>query len=83
MIVVDKKTVEIEVLIDVRCDRCGASCKGFMEQNVDSWQNGFERASINAVWGYGSKWDGDCWSYEVCQDCAEELLEWISSKKSL
>ena len=75
MIVVDKKMVELEVLTDVRCDRCRASCK------VNNTEN-FERASINAVWGYGSKWDGDCWSYEVCQDCAEELLEWMSSKKA-
>jgi hypothetical protein len=58
-------------LVDVTCDRCAESCWEHLD-NVEALR-------LKANWGYGSRWDGQEWSAELCQNCAQELRAWIDA----
>lgn len=73
---------EIEVLEELRCDRCG--------RTVPSYHDGTERqfveatpsdvtATFSARWGYGSHRDREHWSAELCQECAADIRQAIDS----
>jgi len=67
-----KKMVESDVLIDVLCDICGASCK-------KSEPEGYEYSNWYVSWGYGSKKDGTRWDVDFCEECSDKLKEHIKS----
>ena len=37
-----------------------------------------EFLSVHKTWGYFSKWDGCCHSFDICEDCYEEMIQsWV------
>lgn len=67
------KEVKRKVEDCVYCDVCGLKC------TVE--QVGSEYASIEAMWGYGSLRDGEKFDIHVCQNCFEEMLDWMKSRR--
>ena len=72
----ERRTIETDALAAVICDRCGATIAEFQPGDVGadilapvadaiSWGARFE-----ASWGYSSRWDGERWAAELCEDCA-------------
>lgn len=67
-----KEMVETRVLAGVQCDRC-------KEDIPEVYTEQFEYAVFTAEWGYPSKFDGEKWIYLLCEECAEETMEWIEN----
>src|SRR3990172_2012939 len=62
--------VESSLLDDVLCDRCGESCKRKIN---------YELANITADWGYESRKDCESADLDICENCFDELMEWIDA----
>lgn len=67
------KIVERKVEDQVHCDICGKSC------SVE--QIGNEYATLEALWGYGSKYDGIKFDIQICDKCFDDTLTWIKQKR--
>lgn len=63
----------IEVIDDIECDICGKTCKDHMEN--------FENASLTAYWGYSSKKDGQQYDIDICENCFDKTLEFLTKLK--
>jgi hypothetical protein len=61
-------TVEVpqEVVTEFCCDRC----KKVSEDGFIPYIH-----TLHIDWGYGSKFDGDMWEVDLCEDCIIEILE--------
>ena len=64
-------TEEHEKLTDVFCDICGKSCKTEMD---------YEFAVLAADWGFDSKKDGEHHHCDICEDCYNEVVDFILSR---
>lgn len=63
----------IEVIDDVSCDVCGKNCKDGLE-NIES-------ALLTAYWGFTSKKDGQNYEIDICEECFDKTLEYLSKLK--
>jgi hypothetical protein len=79
MKVLEKKSIETDILIDILCDVCGKSCNSFAEQA--NYPVIFNYLELSADWGYGSKLDGEEWKAQVCVDCAKEKFDFVNFSK--
>lgn len=53
----------VDVVSDVRCDVCGASC-------LSGGDGGnLEFGTLSAKWGYGSQHDGEVYEVHLCERC--------------
>lgn len=68
MKVTEKKTKEVDEIVDVTCDSCGKSC---------NTEYGFEYMELKTNWGYASKKDLETWSAHLCEKCVDEKLNFI------
>ena len=58
---VHKEEQEVESVI---CNMCG--------KPIDSrWDISL---SVDKKWAYGTKWDGETHSFDICEDCYKELI---------
>lgn len=66
-----------EVLSDVTCDVCGASCmqKGCFDPLMADF------ATLEASWGYCSGKDGEQYRCDICEKCFDKILAYIDSIK--
>lgn len=53
--------VEVESVVDVTCDVCGASTR------MD--EGGYQYGTLQAHWGYGTKHDGERYEAHLCEHC--------------
>lgn len=53
--------VEVESVIDVTCDVCGASTR--------AGEGGYQYGTLQAHWGYGTKHDGERYETHLCEHC--------------
>ena len=72
-----KKVLKDEVDC-VICDVCGDSCRKDCSHMLNCPG---EYATLEAVWGYCSRRDGDRYQCEMCEDCFEKVLGFIDSLK--
>jgi hypothetical protein len=83
MLVRQKQQREIEVIVDVLCDRCGQSCVKWeirgAPESVEDATTIAEYATFEAHWGYGSSHDGEHWLAHLCEACAEAVREFIDA----
>lgn len=66
---IKKDTQKIE---EMRCNRCGRKIQlenGIIKEGV---------FSIDYNWGYFSNEDGQCHSFDLCEDCYEKIIEQFS-----
>lgn len=54
------------IITNTICNCCGCEID-------DSLQGGFD-----VSFGYGSKYDGQNWSFELCEDCMENIIKTFS-----
>ena len=63
----------IEVIDDIICDICGNNCKDKLE-NIES-------AALTAYWGYTSRKDGQQFELDICENCFDKLIKFLSDLK--
>lgn len=67
------KTINKQVQDQVFCDVCGKSC---------TYDNlGSDYATLEAMWGYGSKYDGTVFDIQLCEKCFEHTIDWMKAKR--
>jgi len=81
----EKKKIQLrkqEVVTDISCDCCGASCKVGEGTDYDGNQvYSFEYMELSASWGYYSGKDMESWKAHLCEKCVDERLGFISFDK--
>ena len=72
-----RKSEEITVrqyrTTDVDCDVCGQSTR-----QEDTGE--FQYATLSAYWGWGSGYDGERHTLDLCEECYDKLPDWVRSK---
>jgi len=63
---------------DIVCDVCGRSCLTDCSMGDPAMS---EYATLEAVWGYCSKKDGERYTCEMCEDCFGRVSGFIDSLK--
>ena len=61
-----KETKEIKKII---CNRCGK------ETEVVNGIPGEEMLHVEHTWGYFSEKDGECHSFDLCEECYDEFVK--------
>jgi hypothetical protein len=72
--VFEQQPIVTQVLRDVRCDRCGESCRLGVEPHAQ-----YECAQLSADWGYWSAHDTQSWRADLCESCAGEVRAMIDA----
>ena len=60
-----KEIVTKDVLDKLICSRCGKEDEGVMHSDI---------TSFNVFVRYGSRYDGDIYSADLCDNCLEEVI---------
>ena len=63
-----------EVLVDVVCDCCGGSCS-----RSPACAGSAEYGVLEADWGYWSRKDGESFRRDLCEDCFDKVVKFLSS----
>jgi hypothetical protein len=71
------KKILKDVTSDIVCDICGKSCVDERWGGVDA----AEFATLEAIWGYCSKKDGEKYGCEMCEDCFDKVKSYIDTIK--
>jgi hypothetical protein len=71
-VIKQKRMSEIDVALDIECNRCGKSC---VKDVTPEYLHG------HAEWGYGSSRDCTEWQFDLCEDCADALEQWMGLGK--
>lgn len=66
-----RDTIKADIAIDVEiiCNNCGKSYDMTQVQFFSHPIHGF-----TASFGYGSKYDTDTWSFDLCEKCLERMV---------
>jgi hypothetical protein len=75
-IIPKQRTITTNEIIDTICDKCGISSKEEREKGNEVYFESFE-----IEWGYGSKYDTDKWTWDLCESCIEEILKDVNVTK--
>lgn len=67
------KKVTKKVEDRIYCDLCGHNC------TTDNFSS--EYATLEAVWGYSSKRDGEKFDIQICEKCFNDILVWMTNKR--
>jgi len=70
-----EKTVHIKSVEAIQCDQCGKDCEGAEDMF------GINHATLDAVWGYGSKSDGSKFEIHLCESCFYNVVEHIRDER--
>jgi hypothetical protein len=65
--------VEVESVIDVKCDVCGTSTR--IEES------GYQFGTLQAHWGYGTLHDGERYEIHLCERCFFQALENLKEQR--
>lgn len=63
-----EKTKTYTQLVKVSCNKCG-------DANTDEEYDKERFSEINLTFGYGSDYDNERWSFDLCDDCLTELVK--------
>lgn len=63
---------------DIICDICGKSC--LSECSMGDPAMG-EYATLEGIWGYCSRKDGNYYRCEMCEDCFDKVVSYMESIK--
>lgn len=70
---IEKKEVVTETIIEeVVCNKCGKG-SGKLEDEYDYASNAFQ--SFSTYFGYGSRYDNETWSFDLCDGCLTDLVK--------
>ncbi|WLH84330.1 hypothetical protein [Pseudomonas sp. FP2338] len=67
--------VEVETVIDVRCDVCNASTR------VDT--GGLQFGSLQAKWGFGANHDGERYEIHLCEGGFFQALAYLRQERRI
>lgn len=70
-----KETQEVEVIVDVFCNKCGESCKGAIGN-----LNGLIEAKVSGAYDSTHIGDGDVYEFSLCEKCLSELFDTFKHK---
>lgn len=64
------ETVKVSICESITCNCCGKEFQA--KDNNPCWANTIH--SFNISFGYGSRHDMDIWTWDLCEDCIEEIV---------
>ncbi|PAD91666.1 hypothetical protein [Shouchella clausii] len=64
----------------ITCNKCGKSADIKEGDYSDLHFKREEFPTIELSFGYGSKWDTERWSFNLCEECLESLVESFAHK---
>lgn len=67
--------VEIEAVTDVQCDVCRCSTR------LDT--GGFQFATLQAHWGFGTKHDGERYELHLCENCFFGTVAYLKQERCI
>lgn len=68
----EKKLVEKEIVADVLCNKCGESCRDYIDKGHKHFNHNY--ALITPDFNYGSVlYDMDDWEVHICETCYAEF----------
>lgn len=65
----------VKSISDVLCDICGNSCT-IIPDNF-----GPDFATLEACWGYGSKYDGKKFDIDICENCFTSTIKYLKEQR--
>ena len=67
------KTINAPTVVEtsITCNKCG-KVYDLEEQDLEEWQAFFIH-ELTVRFGYASKFDGDTWNFDLCENCLEEM----------
>lgn len=68
------KEKTIKVIDQILCDICGKTC-------TDDFYNNHENATLEAIWGYNSRSDGQKFEIHLCESCFYDTIQWMKQKR--
>jgi hypothetical protein len=72
----DYKLVEEEKMISISCNKCGNKKElNIKVENSNDEYSINEFQEFNCSFGYGSKYDNERWSFDLCDNCLTELVK--------
>lgn len=71
MEITELKWVEKKIVKDILCNKCGESCKSYVDSNHELWN--FNSAIITPDFEYGSIYDMADWEVHICENCYTEF----------
>lgn len=77
------KTVTKQVLelSSITCNKCGKTHELHGEEHQREWQ-AEEFQGFSCSFGYGSKYDMETWSFDLCESCLKEFVNTFKIKPS-
>lgn len=73
----NKKLKKVEVLHQIKCNMCEKSDIYSEEKEaIDAMRNAFIDShyhSFDIKFGYGSQYDLETWSFDLCENCLEKV----------
>ena len=67
------KKIQRTAIDKVYCDICSKCC------TTDDYST--EYATLEAVWTYGSKYDGLKFDNQLCENCFYDTIQWMRNKR--
>ncbi|WP_340032587.1 hypothetical protein NSQ20_12035 [Paenibacillus sp. FSL K6-1122] len=70
------ETKDVVVSESVRCNRCGEQYENVYcdsERFIGNWDAMIQ--SFKFAFGYGSKFDGEYWEFDLCEICLESIFK--------
>lgn len=65
--------VEVEAMIDVRCDVC--------ERSARLESGNLEYGTLHAQWGYGALHDGEHYEIHLCESCFFSTIAYLKQER--
>ena len=69
----DEEIVVNQKLTSISCNKCGTNSSYAM--NGEQLHDMEEFQEFNTSFGYGSRYDMERWSFDLCDDCLTELIK--------
>lgn len=72
-------TKTVQVLSALTCNKCGVS-QAISEDPAENLSTQYEFQSFKFRFGFGSKFDEEKWSFDLCEGCLEEFVNTFKIK---
>lgn len=73
----EREVVKTDVETSVKsvgCNRCGVVTQ-LPDDEFESYYMTEQYAHFGTEFGYGSKYDGERWSFDLCEDCLDAIVK--------
>lgn len=77
----EKVQVEQEQLSTITCNKCGVTARITNDLTGLAGENQFQQFELH--FGYGSNYDDETWTFDLCEDCLNEFTSTFAIPKQV